>query len=296
MKYRAECIECLVKRQMKRVQNEKDAEKAKKYMKRVLSAVIEAPEDVGAPYLISRFNRIYKEMFTEKDEYREIKESSNKYVSAKLKEAAEKVENAEDSILAALKFARVGNYIDFGALHGNVKNEVFDELLQKAEQESVDEKEYGIFRKELEKAGELLYITDNAGEIVLDKLFITTLKKRFPKLKITVAVRGAPVLNDATMEDAESIGLHGVAEVIDTGSDISGVYIPECGEKMKKAMDSADLIISKGQGNFEMMSGCGLNIYYVFLCKCELFTRLFSLEQFTGVFINEKRLGEMKNF
>ncbi|MBQ7103721.1 MAG: DUF89 family protein, partial [Anaerotignum sp.] len=108
-----------------------------------------------------------------------------------------------------------------------------------------------------------------------------------PQVERKIIVRGEPVLNDATMEDALQIGIEKCGKVIPNGTNIAGTYIPWLSAEAKQAMEEADMLISKGQGNFESLHGCGLNIYYLFLCKCQWFMERFGLPQYSGVFINE---------
>ena len=144
--------------------------------------------------------------------------------------------------------------------------------------------------KELNSAKKLIFLTDNCGEIVLDKLLLETIVKVYPHLECTIIVRGEPVLNDATMEDALQVGIEACGKVIPNGTNIAGTYIPWISTEARQVMEEADMLISKGQGNFESLHGCGLNIYYLFLCKCQWFMERFGLPQYSGVFINEKDL------
>ena len=144
--------------------------------------------------------------------------------------------------------------------------------------------------KELNSAKKLIFLTDNCGEIVLDKLLLETIVKVYPHLECTIIVRGEPVLNDATMEDALQVGIEACGKVIPNGTNIAGTYIPWISAEARQVMEEADMLISKGQGNFESLHGCGLNIYYLFLCKCQWFMERFGLPQYSGVFINEKDL------
>jgi len=133
-------------------------------------------------------------------------------------------------------------------------------------------------------------LTDNCGEIVLDKLFIREIMKQYPQLKITTIVRGGAVLNDAQLEDAKQIGLTELVAVLDNGNNIAGTWLEEVALPAKQRIEEADVILAKGQANFETLRGCGLNIYYIFLCKCEMFARQFEVEKFTGMLVNEKKL------
>ena len=98
------------------------------------------------------------------------------------------------------------------------------------------------------------------------------------------------MLNDATMEDALQVGIEACGKVIPNGTNIAGTYIPWISAEARQVMEEADMLISKGQGNFESLHGCGLNIYYLFLCKCQWFMERFGLPQYSGVFLNEKDL------
>ena len=132
---------------------------------------------------------------------------------------------------------------------------------------------------------------DNCGEIVADKLLIKVIQEQYPEIHITVVVRGMEVLNDAVIEDAKDVGLTKIVEVIGNGNGIAGTQINKLSKEVRTVLDKADIIISKGQGNFETIHGCGRNIYYLFLCKCEWFSERFGMERLKGVFINEKNLA-----
>ena len=149
---------------------------------------------------------------------------------------------------------------------------------------------YAKFTKDLQTAKKLVYLTDNCGEILLDKLLLETIAAAAPQAERIIIVRGEPVLNDATMEDALQVGIDTLGKVFPNGTNIAGTYLPWVSAEAKEAIDEADILVSKGQGNFESLHGCGLNIYYLFLCKCQWFMERFGLPQFSGVFINERDL------
>ena len=290
MNFNAYCIECLVSGQAKLAATQNDEAKALCYMKDVLREILNAPENVAAPYLLSRFEELFERYYYPGDRYLEIKEKSNSYALEKEPLVGKIVQNAADPLLAGLKFARLGNYLDFAALRC-VDMAVFDELIAHGLDEPLDREEYSHFRRDLAGARKLLYITDNAGEIVFDRVFIEVLQTAFPKLDICVGVRGKPIVNDATRKDAEEAGLAELVRIVDNGTSISGTQIQYLSPEMKSELFSADVILAKGQGNFETLQGCGLNVYYVFLCKCDWFVKLFNVPQLTGMFMNEKRLS-----
>ena len=143
------------------------------------------------------------------------------------------------------------------------------------------------FFEQCESAKTFLMVTDNCGEVVLDKLFLDELRKKYTKLDITVMVRGADVLNDATLEDAAYVGLDKDYKLISNGNSVAGTVYEMLTDEAKKAVDGADVILAKGQGNYESMCRQGRHIFYSFLCKCDLFTDRFNVPKLTGVFVEE---------
>ena len=202
---------------------------------------------------------------------------------------------SEDPLKAALIYARTGNYIDFAALP-EVSKETALSLIKSENKDDLDEQEYRQFCQDMKKAENVVYITDNCGEIVLDKIAIQILKKIFPNIRITALVRGLPAGNDATMEDAEFCGLTDVVPVLGNGNDVGGTWLHGISTHARELLYNADVIIAKGQGNYETMHGCGLNIYYLFLCKCDWFQQLFHAKLLQGMFINEKRAPKATAF
>ncbi|MBQ8640311.1 MAG: DUF89 family protein, partial [Lachnospiraceae bacterium] len=201
-----------------------------------------------------------------------------------------KLEVSEDPLRLALQYAMVGNYIDFGAV-GIVDETYLTALLKDAALNSVDERTFAQLKLELESAEKLVYLTDNCGEIVMDKLLIGQLKALYPQMELTVIVRGGEVLNDATVEDAVQVGLTELVPVIDNGNSIAGTWMDEVSAQARHVMEDADLILAKGQANYETLRGCGMNIYYIFLCKCEMFARMFQVPRFSGMLLKERETG-----
>ena len=160
-------------------------------------------------------------------------------------------------------------------------------MLRSAHFAKEDEDVYRSFLQECQEKKTFLLIADNCGEIVLDKLFLEQLKKCYPHLEITVMVRGSEVLNDATLADAAYVGIDHTANVISSGSGVGGTICQLISEEAKNTLDTCDVILAKGQGNYESLAGHGRHIYYSFLCKCDLFVRRFNVPKFTGMFIME---------
>ena len=287
MKLSAYCMSCLVTRQQENIDRHEDEELKSNYMKKVLRTVSEAKEQESAPIIVAKLNKLYQEYFVESYSYEAIKKKYNNLLLQKEEIIWNNIQAADDSLLEALKYSRAGNYIDFGVM-GNVDDDMLNGLLESVQQDQIDSRLYQTFTKELQNAEELVYLTDNCGEVVLDKLFIKCIKDKYPQIHVTAIVRGKNALNDATMEDARMVGLTEIADVIGNGTEIPGTDLEQIDIKAKECIEAADVIISKGQGNFKTLYGCGLNIYYLFLCKCEWFVKRFGLERLKGVFINER--------
>ena len=282
-----ECISCMTKIHLDKCPSEMSEDKKVEYMQRVLKVLAEAPSNYGAPVIVRTINEIQEEMFGIKQDYAEIKKHYNQVMMGHEGQVTEKLEQSEDSVKTGIQYAMIGNYIDFGA-RINVNEEQLTELLNDADRFVIDEKQYSELVRDLEKAHKLVYLTDNCGEIVMDKLLIREIRKKYPELEVTVLVRGVEVINDATMEDAAQVGLTDMVRVIPNGSDIAGTWMEELSEEAKAVLEDADVILSKGQGNFETLRKCRMNIYYIFLCKCDLFANTFQVPKLTGMLINEK--------
>lgn len=290
MKVSAECMHCLVKRQAENIKKYPDEEKKAKYLGKVLGIIANHAAEEPAPVLLSHIGRLHEEYFGKPFSFDELKKGYNAMMLEKETEIRGKIGQAADPLAVALRFAQIGNYIDFGAMD-SVDDGKLMEFLKQAETLPLSEDTYQKFTENLKTAKKLVYMTDNCGEVVLDKLLLETIKQTAPYLEMTIIVRGEPVLNDATMEDALQVGLETCGKVIPNGTNIAGTYLPWVSAEAKDALEEADLLISKGQGNFESLHGCGLNIYYLFLCKCQWFMERFGLPQYSGVFLNEKDLS-----
>jgi uncharacterized protein with ATP-grasp and redox domains len=140
--------------------------------------------------------------------------------------------------------------------------------------------------EDLSKGKRLLYLTDNAGEIGFDRVCAEQIQKAYPHLQITFCVRGGPAQNDATRADAAAVGIP--FPVIDNGNTVPGTDIPLLSREAKQAMDEADVILSKGQGNAETLLGCGYNIYYAFLVKCPRFMDRYQKPKLTPMLVKER--------
>ena len=239
----------------------------------------QSPPEVG-----QRIHRQLREMTGVIDPYRAVKDRFNQMALEMRPELSAKVERAADPLAVALRLAIVGNVIDLGVKSGLTEGEVRQTVTG-----ALDEPfhgDAGEFRQAVEAAGNILYLADNAGEIVFDRVLI----EQLPTDRLTVVVRGAPILNDAIMADAEVAGLCDLVEVIDNGSDAPGTILNDCSEDFRRRFAEADLIIAKGQGNFETLSDEAADVYFLFKVKCPVIANHVGLPLGTQV---AARLGAM---
>lgn len=284
------CIGCILRRQEERIREIAFPEETKSaFMKELCALIANASEDATTPVIVADIRVLIQKYFDIKDSYEAEKKHYNKLMLDSEDVLEQMIASADEPLKEALRLARICNYIDFGALN-EVNEKTLAELFAESENDTVDETEWVALKADLQKAKTLVYLTDNCGEIVADKLFIEEIKKAYPQLAITVIVRGQDVLNDATMEDAKAVGLTEIVRVIGNGSAIAGNSLGYISAEAEELIRTADVVISKGQGNFESLNGCGLNIYYLFLCKCDWFVRRFKMKRLAGILINDRNL------
>jgi len=284
-----QCIHCLTDSNWNRAKAF-PREIGDRYMRLFAQTLAKSVEEGdSAPVVIANVRKLRREILGIDEDYSAEKRLFNALMLSEAPRLRARIDASADPLTEAMRISMAGNYIDYGAVK-DVNPEKLMELLENTRQNELPEAEYEIFRRELQSARALTLITDNCGEIVLDRLLLETIKKLYPAIRLTAVVRGADVHNDATAADAAQVGLDTVAEIVDNGTDIGGTELSKIGKGARAAIAHADIIIAKGQGNFESLSGCGLNIYYLFLCKCALFTSRFQMERFRGAFVNERRL------
>ena len=279
MRINDSCAECLFDKQQHLTDDQE-------YLARVKEIIDSRDENDTSPYLVYLFTKEYEKRFGKNASYKEIKKRYNDLVLSMESSMRDKIENATDPLLESLAYARVGNYIDFGAMN-SVDENTFLSLFDEAGIHERDKTTVDSFVKLCAEAKSFLLITDNCGEIVLDKLFLEQLKKRFPSLEINVMVRGGEVLNDATEEDATYVGIDKIAKIISNGNSIAGTVYEMLPNQAKEILNRADVILAKGQGNYETLSKQGRHIFYSFLCKCDLLTNRFNVPKMTGIFVEE---------
>lgn len=263
MKTALDCIPCLL-RQALDAARFVSAEPAvhEQIIRDVLRWTGEMDLNQSSPVMAQRIHRRLREITGVDDPYREKKDRQNSLAMEMIPALRAEVEAAGDPLLMAARLAIAGNVIDLG-----INGDLAEADVRRAIGNALTEPFFGEmdrFREAVNQAQSILYLADNAGEIAFDRLLIEQLSPQ----RVTLAVRGAPVINDATRVDAQAVGLDQIVEVIDNGSDAPGTLLSDCHPDFRRRFADADLIIAKGQGNFETLSDAPGNLFFLFKVKC----------------------------
>ena len=268
MKTYFDCIPCIARQTLDSVRLATPDETVHEHVLReVLRTAAEMDLRRTPPEMAQWIHRRIREQIGQNDPYRRIKDRFNQMALELYPTLQGWVEESDNPRETAVRLAIAGNVIDFGVnsrlSETDVRRSVTHALSTSLDAD-VDE-----FFRAVSDAGRILYLADNAGEIVFDRLLI----EQIPAGKVTVAVRGGPVINDATMTDAEDVGMTELVEVIDNGSDAPGTILEDCSQSFRDRFDEADLIIAKGQGNYETLSEVDKDIYFLLKAKCPVIAR-----------------------
>lgn len=284
----SQCLQCHLGRNLELAETLGDQAQVMDFARKLMRMYLDAPTDVGSPWFGPQTAQLFHECFgLPLDRYREERQKSNQFVMERFSMLRDRVASAPDPVYAGLQCSILGNYLDFAALRGNVSFKKLEEMLEDALKMDLDRQIYASLCDDLKHGKTLLYLTDNAGEIGFDRIFAEEIGKAYPQLQITFCVRGAIAQNDATREDAAAVGIP--FPVIDNGNNIAGTQIDLLGQEAKLALETSDVILAKGMANTETMYGCGYNVYYAFLVKCQKFVRLFEKPMFTPMLVKEKK-------
>lgn len=288
MKLNSQCMLCLLRRHIATAETLGSEEQASAFARDLMRALADGPEEQAAPWYTPEITRLFQKHYgTGEDRYAEEKEQSNRYVLARMETIRQLVAEEKDPLYAGVQMAILGNYLDFSALQGEVSFEALDQMLPMARTFSLDSETVEQLRRDLERGKNLLYLTDNAGEIGFDRVLLETIQKCYPQISITVCVRGGPTQNDATRADATAVGIS--FPVIDNGTRIPGTVLALASPALRQALEQSDVVIAKGQANVETLldNGHGYNIYYAFLVKCQRFMDRFGKAKLTPMLVRD---------
>lgn len=266
MQTQLECLPSFVRQALEAARHARADEAVQKsVLRQVCQWTSDADLSLPPPAMGQQIHRLVRELTGNRDPYAKHKITLNEAALALLPELREAIEQSPDPWLAALRVAIAGNAMDLGVYGQMDPAAIRDNLFGAMDREIAGQVHQ--LRQALAKAEHILYIADNTGEIVVDRLWI----EKLDPTRITVAVRGRPIINDATMQDAQAAGLTDIAEVIDNGSDAPGTLLAECSEQFKRHFTTAEVVLAKGQGNFETLSSIRRpNLFFLLMAKCPL--------------------------
>jgi uncharacterized protein with ATP-grasp and redox domains len=268
MKLNLDCIPCFQRQALQAVRFINDDEKLQeKVLKEVVKGLLASDWESTPPELAHKVHSIVKRVTNESDPYRDVKRESNDLFLRMYPELKETVENSKDPLRTAVRLAIAGNIIDFGVTQKFNLEETIRKVLKK--KFAIDD--YKKLKKTLENAKTLLFFADNAGEIGFDKLLVETFIGTTELEKLDFVVKGGPIINDATLEDAIYLGLDSIPNskflVISNGE--AGTGPKRNSQTVKRWIHEHDLVISKGQGNYEGLSEHN-GLFFLLMAKCPI--------------------------
>lgn len=269
-----DCIPCFVRQTLDSVRfSTDDKQVQEQVMREVLYLAYKMDLQQSPPAMGQKIHRIIRKLTDVQDPYLQIKNRFNKLALQMYPELKERVEASADPLETAIRLAIAGNIIDFavnsGLAESEVKKVVAESLTTTVDMETLEE-----FRNATAQVKDILYLGDNAGEIVFDRLLI----EQLPCENITFVVKASPIINDATIADAQIVGLTDIVNVINNGSDAPGTILESCSQDFRDRFDKADLVIAKGQGNYETLRDADKNIFFILQAKCQVIARHFGCE------------------
>jgi hypothetical protein len=267
MHVKLDCFPCFLRQALIALRlGTKDESEQERILKSTLEYIENADTSKPPAYTTTFIHSKIRQMLG-RDPFKEIKSEYNQIALKLYPSLRNLVEKSDDPLWASTRLAIAGNVIDFGIftsidIEGAIEKALHNPL-------AVDD--YYALKEAVSFTDEILYLTDNAGEIVFDKILIETLIK-FGK-RVKVATKGSPVINDSTIEDARQTGLEEICEVIDNGSEAVGTILEWTSPAFQKIFNDAPFIISKGQGNFETLVGKDKTIFFLFQSKCDVVSK-----------------------
>ena len=260
MKTYLDCIPCFFEQALRAGRAATDDEVVQKLVLDKLGAMLESIDLESTPPETGRLiHKVVKEVTGNPDPFHRLKRESTQQALALYPSLKRIIDESNDSLLTAIRIAIAGNVIDYGASSTFDMNKAVEGVLKK----SFAICDYSLFKDYLVRAKQILYIGDNAGETVFDRLLIEQMNK-----PVIYVVREVPVINDATIDDAVQAGIDSVATIVSSGTDAPGTILSTCSREFKQLLDRSELLIAKGQGNYEGLSNENHSVFFMLMVKC----------------------------
>lgn len=279
MKMHDKCLPCVVNQVIKVANITGMDTKAKEELLREVFAYLSKMDfEITTPEIIGEVFGVIKKHANNPDPYKETRNHYNTLFLRLLPEFEGKMEQADNAFQLAVRYAIVGNIIDFNPIHNTLLEDIYD-CFDKMEQLELAIDDSRMLMEDILSAKVLLYLGDNCGEICMDKLLLKKIKEQNPEVRLLFGVRGEPVVNDSIAEDAYAVGIDEYAEIIDNGDGSLGTVLKRTSTEFKDAYRQADVIIAKGQANYECLSEENKNIYFLLMTKCDVIAKDINVEE-----------------
>jgi len=277
MRIQDQCLPCIINQVIK-VANIVGIDNKEKLLREAFTYLSKISFEATTPEIIGDIFEIIKIHTNNPDPYKETRNYYNNMFLKLIPDFEKKIEQADNPFQLAVKYAIVGNIIDFNPIHNTLLDDIYD-YFNKIDQLELAIDDSQILMKDVSNAKTLLYLGDNCGEICMDKILLKKIKELNPDAKLLFGVRGKPVINDSIAEDAYTVGIDEYAEIIDNGDGSLGTVIHRTSPKFKEAYDKADVVIAKGQANYECLSEENKNIYFLLMSKCHVIANDIGVEE-----------------
>lgn len=275
------CLDCVPCFYRQAIETSRRAGFSEKKVKQVIDKtgkiISEMNLEKSPPEIAGMINRFILKKSLSSDVYADAKRKSNDLALSVYDECRKIINDSADPLLAAVEFAIAGNIIDYSARYNIDLEKDISDIINRQDDRICNGNQkyfaYSEFKESLISSRKILYLGDNAGETVFDRILMETIRAEFPEIKIVYVVKEKPVVNDAVLSDALYCGLDSVAEIVSSGSDIQGTVLNKCSKQFMNHYHSADMIISKGQGNFESFAAPDKKVFYLFMAQCVMVAR-----------------------
>lgn len=259
-----DCMPCFVRQSLEAIrQATDDVSMHEQMLRRILSLTSAMDMSQSPPSVGRQIHEWVRNLSGNDDPYRLIKRQFNNVALGMVPQLRHRITTSVDPLETAIRLAIAGNIIDFG-VYGSIQQNDLEKTINDCLAAEFDIVELAEFKSAIAEVNTILYLADNAGEIIFDRLLI----EQLPFEKITLAVKGSPIINDVTMEDAVTAELTSLVDVIDNGSNAPGTLLEDCSAEFLTRFEKADLVIAKGQGNYETLSDTNRPIYFLLKAKC----------------------------
>lgn len=264
MKFLPECYSCVMRQANSAARLVSDDESFQDECMRAAARILSEDNRSKTPPAVGElmYHKIC-ELSGNPDPFSEQKSKQNQAASKLLPWLRETVNAAPDPLFMAVRIAIAGNVVDPGALESfDLESTVMEAVVS-----DLDLEAFPVFKGKMSKAGTVLLLADNCGEIVFDRVLLETILDSHD-VDITVAVRDVPIINDVTLKEAEEVGISDICRVVSSGSRMPGTSLPDTTPEFQELFNRSDLVISKGQGNWESLEDCSRDIFFMFQVKC----------------------------